>query len=101
MSMIGRLMLSGGCAAAFALALSLPAAAYDGQNCSAPGICWEAHPGYPEKIAGSKYDPKLDPAEVEKQGASERAMEARNKLRVDNFAKTGKFIYDVKNISAE
>ncbi|MEJ0092724.1 MAG: methanol dehydrogenase [Methylocella sp.] len=94
-------MLFGGCATVFALSLSHPAAAYDGQNCSAPGICWEPHPGYPDIIAGSKYDPKLDPNEVVKQSVSERDMEARNKLRVNNFVKTGKFIYDVKNIPAE
>ncbi len=101
MSLIGRLTLSSGCATVFAISLSYSAFAYDGQNCSAPGICLEPHPGYPDTIAGSKYDPKLDPNEVAKQSASERAMEERNKQRVDNFAKTGKFIYDVKNIPAD
>ncbi len=83
------------------LALSLAASAsfaYDGINCKAPGNCWEAKPGYPDKVAGSKYDPKHDPAELNKQSESIKAMEARNKLRVDNFNKTGKFVYKVEDI---
>ena len=48
-----------------------PAAlAYDGTHCKAPGNCWEPKPGFPEKIAGSKYDPKHDPKELAKQGKS-------------------------------
>ena len=41
--------------------------AYDGQKCKEPGVCWEPKPGYPAKIAGSKYDPKHNPVELAKQ----------------------------------
>ncbi|VFU08502.1 methanol dehydrogenase [Methylocella tundrae] len=86
--------------AAFAAAgMAAPASAYDGTNCKAPGNCWEPKPGYPAKVAGSKYDPKLDPTEVAKQDASERQMEARNAKRVANFRKTGKFVYEIDKIS--
>jgi methanol dehydrogenase (cytochrome c) subunit 2 len=54
----------------------------------------------PEKIAGSKYDPKHDPKELNKQADSIKQMEERNKKRVENFKKTGKFEYDVSKISA-
>lgn len=77
---------------------SLPAAAYDGTNCKAPGNCWEPKPGYPAKIAGSKYDPKHDPMELNKQQESLKVMDERNRQRVDHFKKTGTFIYDVKKI---
>ncbi len=76
------------------------AAAYDGTNCRAPGNCWEPKPGYPDKVAGSKYDPKHNPAELAKQGESITQMEARNKKRVDYFQKTGQFVYDVSKIPA-
>ncbi len=79
---------------------SLNAMAYDGTKCKAPGNCWEPKPGYPDKVKGSKYDPKHDPKEVAKQQESIQKMEERNKLRVDNFKKTGKFEYDVKKIPA-
>ena len=36
------------------LLLSSMAGAYNGQNCSAPGVCWEAKPGFSATIAGSK-----------------------------------------------
>jgi len=75
------------------------ALAYDGTNCKAPGNCWEPKPGYPAKIAGSKYDPKIDPNEVAKQDASERQMEARNAKRTEHLRKTGKFVYDIDKIS--
>ena len=75
------------------------ASAYDGTKCKEPGVCWEPKPGYPEKVAGSKYDPKHNPAEVNKQGDSIKAMEARNAKRVANFKKTGKFVYDVSKIT--
>lgn len=88
-----------GIAAIAAMGLVAPATAYDGTKCKAPGNCWEPKPGFPEKIAGSKYDPKLDPKEVAKQDASEREMEARNAKRVENFRKTGKFVYEVEKIS--
>jgi methanol dehydrogenase (cytochrome c) subunit 2 len=74
------------------------ATAYDGTNCKEPGVCWEAKPGYPEKIAGSKYDPKHDPNEVAKQAQSIKEMDERNRKRVEYFKKTGTFIYDVSKI---
>jgi len=83
-----------------AAGLGAPALAYDGTKCKAPGNCWEAKPGFPEKIAGSKYDPKHDPKELNKQADSIKQMEERNKKRVENFKKTGKFEYDVSKISA-
>ena len=87
-------------AAALTVTLVAPALAYDGTNCKEPGVCWEPKPGYPEKtkITGSKYDPKHDPAELSKQGASERAMEDRNAKRTAYFVKTGKWVYDVEEI---
>lgn len=72
--------------------------AYDGTNCKAPGNCWEPKPGYPAKIAGTKYDPKHNPKELNKQQQSIDAMEARNAKRVAHFKKTGKWIYNVKKI---
>mgnify|MGYP001256356905 CR=1 FL=1 len=81
------------------VAASAPAAlAYDGTKCKAAGVCWEPKPGYPDKVAGSKYDPKHDPKELAKQGDSMSAAEARNKKRADNFKKTGKWVYDVSKI---
>ncbi|CAL1238801.1 methanol dehydrogenase [cytochrome c] subunit [Candidatus Methylocalor cossyra] len=74
------------------------ARAYDGTHCKEPGNCWEPKPGYPEKVAGSKYDPKHDPAELNKQAEAIKAMEERNRKRVENFAKTGKFVYKVEEI---
>jgi methanol dehydrogenase (cytochrome c) subunit 2 len=88
-------------AAAAVIGLSGSVFAYDGTHCKAPGNCWEPKPGFPEKVAGSKYDPKHDPAELAKQGNSEREMEARNAKRVAYFRKTGKFIYEVDKIPAE
>jgi methanol dehydrogenase (cytochrome c) subunit 2 len=73
--------------------------AYDGTKCVAPGNCWEPKPGFPEKIAGSKYDPKHNPKEVAKQSESIAAMEERNRKRVENFKKTGKFVYEVDKIA--
>jgi methanol dehydrogenase (cytochrome c) subunit 2 len=72
--------------------------AYDGTKCKAPGNCWEPKPGYPDKVAGSKYDPQPNPAEINKQSASITEMEARNKKRVEYFQKTGQFVYDVSKI---
>lgn len=86
-------------AGAVALALSgATAFAYDGTKCKAPGVCWEPKPGFPAEIKGSKYDPKHDPKELAKQGDSERAMEARNAKRSENFKKTGKWVYDVSKL---
>ncbi|CAA0099153.1 Methanol dehydrogenase [cytochrome c] subunit 2 [Starkeya nomas] len=87
-------------AGALALAMAGGASAYDGTNCKAPGNCWEPKPGYPDKVAGSKYDPKHDPKELNKQSESIKAMEQRNAQRVENFKKTGKFVFDVSKISA-
>ncbi|MCQ9615832.1 methanol dehydrogenase [cytochrome c] subunit [Paenalcaligenes niemegkensis] len=84
---------------AFALA-SGSVSAYTGTECKEPGNCWQPKPGYPDQIAGSKYDPKHDPKEVAKQQESIQAMETRNKQRVEHFKKTGEFIYDVKKIPA-
>lgn len=78
--------------------LSYSAIAYDGQNCKEPGVCWEPKPGYPEKVAGSKYDPKHDINELNKQAQSVIEMEERNKKRQEHLAKTGKFVYDVDDI---
>ena len=78
--------------------MSYSAIAYDGQNCSEPGVCWEPKPGYPTKVAGSKYDPKHDVNELNKQAQSIVEMEARNAKRQMNLAKTGKFIFDVDDI---
>ena len=72
--------------------------AYDGQTCKAPGNCWEPKPGFPEKVAGSKYDPKHDPKELAKQGISRKGEEERNAKRAANFKKTGRWVYDVSKI---
>jgi len=85
-------------AGVFAVAMVGSASAYDGTNCKAPGNCWEPKPGFPEKVAGSKYDPKHDPKEVSKQSDSIKAMEARNAQRVEYFKKSGTFVYDVAKI---
>lgn len=74
---------------------SFSAAAYDGTNCKEPGNCWEPKPGYPDKVAGSKYDPKHDSNELNKQAQSIKEMEARNAKRSAMLSKTGKFVYDV------
>lgn len=82
--------------AAAALGLTAAAHAYDGTNCKAPGNCWEPKPGYPEKVSGSKYDPKHDPAELNKNEEAVKAMEERNKKRLALAKKTGKFQYDLE-----
>lgn len=74
------------------------ASAYDGTKCKAAGDCWEPKPGFPDKVAGSKYDPKHDPKELAKNQTSIAAMEERNRKRVEYFKKTGKFIYEVDKI---
>lgn len=86
-------------AASAVVAISAGSAfAYDGTKCKAPGDCWEPKPGYPAQIKGSKYDPKHDPKELNKQTESIKAMEERNAARVANFKKTGQWVYDVKKI---
>lgn len=82
--------------------LALPvsgALAYDGTHCKAPGNCWEPKPGFPEKIAGTKYDPKHNPVQLNKQSQSITDMESRNAKRVANFKKTGKWENDVSKIA--
>ncbi|ESS73607.1 methanol dehydrogenase subunit 2 [Methyloglobulus morosus KoM1] len=81
---------------AIALSLSFQVMAYDGTNCKEPGVCWEAKPGYPEQVAGSKYDPKHDPNELNKQAQSIKEMEARNEKRWKQLSQTGKFVYEVE-----
>lgn len=76
-----------------------PAAlAYDGTKCKAAGVCWEPKPGYPDKVAGSKYDPKHDPKELAKQQTALDAQAERNKKRSENFKKTGKWVQDVSKL---
>ena len=81
------------------LSLSSAVKAYDGTKCKEPGNCWEPKPGYPAQVAGSKYDPKHDPNELNKQAQSILEMEARNQKRWEHLSKTGKFVYDVEEIN--
>ena len=90
--------LASGLALAVGLALPLAASAYDGTNCRSPGNCWEPKPGYPEEIAGSQYDPQHDPVELNRQQESIAEMEERNRRRVEHFAATGEFVYEVEEI---
>lgn len=85
-------------AGAAGLAMAGAAIAYDGTNCKAPGNCWEPKPGYPAKVEGSKYDPKHNPAELNKQSESIKKMEERNAQRVKHFTESGQFVYDVSKI---
>lgn len=85
-------------AGSVALVASFSVQAYDGTNCKEPGVCWEPKPNYPAKIAGSKYDPKHDPNELNKQSESIKGMEARNAKRVAHLKKTGKFVYDIDDM---
>jgi len=77
---------------------AIPATAYDGTKCKAPGNCWEPKPGYPDQVAGSKYDPKHEPKELNKQSEFLAAMADRNAKRVAHFKKTGKWEYYVAKI---
>lgn len=81
--------------AAASLLMAGNAQAYDGTQCKAPGDCWQAKPGYPAKIAGSKYDPKHDPAEISKNQQAVKAMEERNAKRLANARSTGTFKFEV------
>jgi methanol dehydrogenase (cytochrome c) subunit 2 len=90
--------LGGVVCAALLAAASVGAQAYDGTKCKAAGDCWEPKPGYPAKVAGSKYDPKHDPAELGKQAQAISGMEARNAKRTEHFKKTGEWVYDVSKI---
>ncbi len=80
-------------ASAAFLAMSGTAIAYDGTNCKSSGNCWEAKPGYPDKIKGSKYDPKHSKRELAKQEKSMAALDERNAKRAAEFKKTGKWVY--------
>lgn len=81
------------CSALMMLSGGMSAMAYDGTNCKAPGNCWEAKPGFPDQIKGSKYDPKHSQTELKKQTDAMKAMEQRNAERVANFKQTGKWVY--------
>lgn len=81
------------CSALVMLSGGTAVMAYDGTNCKAPGNCWEAKPGFPEKVKGTKYDPKHSEKEISKQQEALKAMEKRNAERVANFKKTGKWEY--------
>ncbi|MDO9106560.1 MAG: methanol dehydrogenase [cytochrome c] subunit [Methylovulum sp.] len=85
--------------AVIAASMSITAWSYDGTHCKEPGVCWEPKPGYPDQVAGSKYDPKHDVNELNKQAQSIKEMEARNEKRWRNFTKSGKFVYDVEEIA--
>ncbi|ROO24487.1 methanol dehydrogenase [Salinisphaera orenii MK-B5] len=74
---------------------------YDGTNCEEPGMCWEPKPGYPEKIEGSKYDPKHSESELNKQQESIRGMEKRNAMRVKHFKETGDWVYDTDELELQ
>lgn len=87
-----------GAALALVLGAGTAAIAYDGTKCKAAGNCWEPKPGYPEKVSGSKYDPKHNPDELKKQSVALKTQEERNKKRAEHFKKTGKWIYDVAKI---
>ncbi len=54
----------------------------------------------PREGRGFEVRPKHDPKELSKQADSIKAMEERNKKRIENAKKTGKFEYDVAKISA-
>lgn len=92
MNKLKSIAITGAAALVMSLA-AVPAMAYDGQQCSEKGKCWEAKPGFPDKIKGSKYDPKHSQAELDKQTASMQGMEERNAKRVENMKKTGKWKY--------
>jgi|GEM_PF-262668 len=77
------------------------ALAYDGTNCSEPGVCWEPKPGYPDKIEGSKYDPKHSDSELNKQQESIQGMEKRNAMRTEHFKKTGDWVNDTDELELQ
>ncbi|MET0409593.1 MAG: methanol dehydrogenase [cytochrome c] subunit [Hyphomicrobium sp.] len=98
MKNISLALAAGIALAGIACSMAPAAMAYDGTHCKAAGNCWEPKPGFPDKIKGSKYDPKHDPKQLAKQGDSMKAMEERNAQRAENFKKTGKWVYDVSKI---
>jgi methanol dehydrogenase (cytochrome c) subunit 2 len=79
--------------AAILMAIGTSAMAYDGTKCKESGLCWEAKPGFPDKIKGTKFDPKHSKAELDKQTKANMGMEERNAKRAENFKKTGKWVY--------
>ncbi len=80
-------------ATALMLTFGMSVMAYDGTNCKSNGVCWEAKPGFPDQIKGTKFDPKHSSKELEKQTTSLSAIDARNAKRAANFKKTGKWVY--------
>ena len=67
------------------------ASAYDGTKCKAAGDCWEPKPGFPDKVAGSKYDPRHDPKELDQEvKPPSRTWRSAISKRVEYFKKTGK-----------
>ncbi|MES1924405.1 methanol dehydrogenase [cytochrome c] subunit [Salinisphaera sp. T31B1] len=96
-----HLLISASLIAAGGLFATGSAVAYDGTNCSEPGVCWEPKPGYPDKIEGSKYDPKHSQSELNKQQESIQAMEKRNAMRVEHFKKTGEWVNDTDELELQ
>lgn len=96
-----KIIISASLIAAGGLLGAGSAIAYDGTNCSAPGQCWEPKPGYPDKIEGSKYDPKHSESELNKQQESIQAMEKRNAMRVEHFKETGDWVYDTDELELQ
>lgn len=98
--MLKTTMIAAGFASAMVLAMGAgtAAVAYDGTKCKAPGNCWEPKPNFPDKVAGSKYDPKHDLKELNKQTDSWAGQNERNKKRAEHFKKTGKWVYDVSKL---
>ena len=79
-----KLVFIGTAVAAIVAATS--AFAYDGTKCKAPGNCWEPKPGFPDKVAGSKYDHESlrgIAAAGERDGALDRATgwESQSQIR--------------------
>lgn len=91
MNKIKLLAISSATALMFTFGMS--AMAYDGTSCKEAGSCWEAKPGFPNEIKGSKFDPKHSAKELEKQTVSRSGMDERNEKRAENFKKTGKWVY--------
>jgi len=81
------------CSALMMLSGATSVLAYDGTKCKAAGDCWEAKPGFPDKIKGTKYDPKHSEKQLNKQDEAMQAMEKRNADRVEKFKKSGKWVY--------
>ena len=96
-----RIIIGATLVAAGGLFGTTTALAYDGTNCRAPGQCWEPKPGYPDKIEGTKYDPKHSQSELNKQQESIQAMEKRNAMRVEHFKQSGEWVYDTDELELQ